>query len=123
MKFRIVDTYCFWWPVTVRIPDPDQAGAIVEQRFEARFQAVARERAKEITTAFAALETPQEREAHEFDLAKEFMVDWRDVEGADGKEVPFSQDSLIEALEYPWFRTGVYEAYTQAMSGEARVKN
>ena len=111
----------------MRIPDPDsdpdKAGAIVEQVFEARFQAVSRERAQEITAAFAALETQAEREAHEFDLAKEFMVDWRNVEGADGKEAPFSQDSFLKALGYPWFRTAVYEAYTQAMSGEARAKN
>ena len=123
MKFRLIDTYCFWWPVTVRLPDPDHAGGVVEQIFEARFQAVSRERAQELGAAFEALGTQAEREAHEFDMAQEFMIDWRQVEGAGGADVPFSRQEFLRALEYPWFRLAVYSAYTQAMSGEARAKN
>ena len=38
MKFMLTDTDQYWWPVTVRVPDPENAGQILEQEFEMQFE-------------------------------------------------------------------------------------
>ena len=52
------------------------------------------------------------------------MTGWRDVDGPDGEAMAFNEANLARVLRFPWFRTGVYLAYAEAMRGEeARIKN
>lgn len=124
MKFQLTDDYRYWWPVTVRLPDPNKPGAVVEQTFEARFKALPQYKAREIDAQLAALTTAKEREEHEHDVLREILEGWRGVEGPNGEDVDFNQGSLEMALQFPWFRMGVYEAYAASVRGdEARLKN
>ena len=114
--FRIVTKHLFWWPIVVRVPSPDLPGAIAEQTFAMQFEAITDERARAIEA------TPGEA----VDLAertKDFIVavsrGWRDVEDEDGVAVPFSPEALRSLAGFSWVRTGVIEAYRQAMAGEA----
>ncbi|WP_425417331.1 hypothetical protein [Oricola indica] len=115
MKFVLADEYTFWWPVTVRTPDPDKSGQIAEQSFEGRFKALADDRVK----ALAATRDDDELQT----MIRESLVDWRDVQGPDGKDVPFSGEALAQALRFPFFRLGVFAAIVDASSGKAAEKN
>lgn len=124
MKFVLTDDYRYRWPVTVRVPDPQKPGAFVEQTFEAEFRAMSEKRAREIDTAYAALERPEERAAHQHDVLREILTGWSGVEGEKGKDVPFSPKTLELALQFQMFRTAVYEAYAASMRGDGvRLKN
>ncbi|MES0879700.1 hypothetical protein [Roseibium sp. SCP14] len=118
MNFKITDTYRFWWPVTVRMPDPNNAGAIIEQKFEALFEALPEDRANEMDEAFAALETAKDRKAHQHDAIREILKDWRGVIAEDESEQPFTEDAREQCIQSTWFRIGVYDAYAQAMRAE-----
>ncbi|WFE92306.1 hypothetical protein K1718_13355 [Roseibium porphyridii] len=119
MDFKVTDIYRFWWPVLVRMPDPDHAGSIIEQKFEALFEALNDDRAAELDEAFEALETDKQRKAHQHDVIRTVMKDWRGVLTEDDSKQPFSSDVLDLCLKQNWFRIGVYEAYAQAMRAEA----
>ncbi|WP_282045536.1 hypothetical protein [Roseibium album] len=118
MKFAITDVFLFWWPVTVRMPDPEKAGKIVEQSFEAQFEALNEDQAHEIDAAFRNLESEEERRAHQHDVLRRVTKDWRGVLGADDKDQPFTSEAFDLCLKQGWFRAGMYEAYRQAMAAE-----
>ncbi|MCV0424669.1 MAG: hypothetical protein K5905_04290 [Roseibium sp.] len=118
MNFIVTDTYQFWWPVTVRMPDPEKAGAIIEQKFEALFEAMSDTKAKEMDAAFAGLETDEDRKVHEHDVIREVFKNWRGVIAEDGKDQVFTPDVLERCINHSWFRVGVYEAYAKAMRAE-----
>lgn len=119
MNFKITDTYRFWWPVTVRMPDQKNAGKIIEQKFEAYFEALSDERAKALDKAFNNLKTDEERQAHEHDVLREVLKDWKGVVGEDDQKQPFTAELREVCINNTWFRAGVYEAYRQAMRAEA----
>lgn len=119
MNFKITDTYRFWWPVTVRIPHPENAGAVIEQTFEGLFEALNDDKANELDEAFAGLETDEERKAHQHDVIRAVLKDWRGVVAEDESEQPFTSEALEQCIKNNRFRVGVYEAYAQAMRAEA----
>lgn len=116
--FKVVTKHLFWWPVTVRMPDPDEAGKLVSQSFEMQFLALPRDRAMAIDEAVSAL-PPEKRPAHIWDFIVEVSRNWRGVVNDDKQEVPFSAELLRLQLEFPWFGHAVAEAYSQASRGEA----
>lgn len=121
--FKVVSTHLFWWPVTVKMPDPDNAGRLSAQTFELRFEALPLDRARAIDAARAKLPA-EEQDAHAFDFLLEISKDWREVVDADGSPIPFTADGFQAQLSLPWFRDGVVAAYVQATSGqEARLGN
>lgn len=124
MQFVLIEEHLFWWPVTVSLPDPDRPGAVMEQAFEVQFLALPRDEAIAMDSAYAALKTHEEREAHEHDLLRRVVRDWKDVVDEKKAAVAYSEAMLDKALQFAWVRTGFYRAYAQAMSGEAaKVKN
>lgn len=124
MQFVLIEKHLFWWPVTVSLPDPECPGAVMEQSFEALFLALPRDEAIEMDAAYAALKTREEREAHEYDLLRRVVRDWKDVVDENNAVVAYSEAMLDKALQFAWVRTGFYRAYAQAMSGEAaKAKN
>lgn len=60
-KFVMTDKHLYWWPVTVRVPDPDNAGTFAEQSFEMQFEAQPREVLLACQERHAAATTDRER--------------------------------------------------------------
>ncbi|WP_428429543.1 hypothetical protein [Pararhizobium sp.] len=124
MNFCLVETYRYWWPVTVSIPDPKEPGKFVKQRLKVEFEAEDRDEAIARMDAIAAM-PPKEQADHEYDALKAIVKNWDDVMEADQKTpVPYSPENFEKAIKFNWFRTAIYRAYGESMSGdEARLGN
>lgn len=116
--FKVITKHLFWWPVTVRMPDPSDAGKLTVQTFAMRFETLSRGRAQQLDEELSTL-AEAERAARDVDLVMEISRDWRDVVDAEGQPVAFSADALKAQLAFPWFRLAVEEAYGQASRAEA----
>ena len=136
--FRFVKSLTFWWPVTVREPDPDQPGAMVEQSFEAQFRLIDDARVKASRQARRALMdrlTPDmsagdieaiqdEIDAHDRAALAEVLADWRDICDGDGLPIPFSGPAFEELYGERRFRAALTRAYGEAIAEDGgRVKN
>ncbi|MBO0662153.1 hypothetical protein LQ948_04770 [Jiella sp. MQZ9-1] len=44
--FVLTDSYRYFWPVTVLIPNPDRPGQTIEQSFDIEFEAIPLEEAE-----------------------------------------------------------------------------
>ncbi|WP_102226873.1 hypothetical protein [Acidimangrovimonas sediminis] len=124
MDFRLVDEYLYWWPVVVRIPDPDpkRAGKVIEQTLKLQFRATDRDEAIAAQKDYEQLQTAAERADHEYQQLVDVCRNWSGVvsgggSGSDG-EVPFSAANLTAALQKSWFRIAVFQAYRDSLSGE-----
>lgn len=116
--FTIAPKRLFWWPVTVKIPHPENAGEFQEHGFEAQFEALPLDRAKDLDDARNRL-PERDRAARSYDFLFEIVRGWRDVVDADGEAVPFSREAFEAQLNYAWFRTAVLAAYEAAVTGQA----
>lgn len=116
MQFKIAETRTYWWPVTIKLPDPEKSGRIVTESFDMQFEAIPRDEALEISEKIDAL-PPEERPAHQHDLLLRVCKNWRNV--FDGKdEVRFSEENLRLMLQFSWHRIGIYEALNNSAIGE-----
>jgi hypothetical protein len=123
-KFVMVSQHLYWWPVTVRLPDPDNAGKFVEQTFDMQFEALPREVAIEHQERYAEMTTDRERVEADKAQMRAVCRSWRGVIDATGADVPFSPARLDEAVGMSWFRAGVMRALAEASFGqEARAGN
>ncbi len=113
--FKVTKEHTFWWPVKVRLPDPDKAGAIKEETFNMRFRALAADRAKAIEADNANADIIDRSIASILEVA----LDWSDVVDDDRNPVPFTPEALTDALLYPFVRDGIVAAYAAAISGQA----
>jgi len=124
MKFVLAETYSYWWPVIIRAPHPDEPGKILERTLKVQFEPQPREEAIAAQEKYNTLETQRERDAHEVEQLMKVCKNWDDVVDADGGAVAFTPDNAAKALNIGWFRTGVYRAYSESLSGEeARLGN
>lgn len=126
MDYQLTDTFTYWWPVTVRIPnpDPDHAGEIVEQTFKMQFMALDRDEQIAEQQKLDELTAVDDIKAHEHDLLRRVCKNWVGVVGDEKAPVGFSSDAFDKALQKGWFRQGVYDAFNESMSGEeARMGN
>lgn len=118
MKFVLVDRPRYWWPVTVRVPDENDAGKIKSQTLKVLFEPKPRAEAIAAQEAYTKLKTERERADHEKEQLLDIVKDWDDVIGADKSPLAFKAEVLALAVEQRWFRDGVYFAYTQSLNGE-----
>jgi hypothetical protein len=116
--FVLVEKPVFWWPVKVATPDPATAGKIIEQEFDAQFEALSIEDAKKLQAG--ADQSVADGEAA---FLKRVVLNWRGIVAEDKSEVHFSAEALDRAMRFTWFRAALYSAYLAAIRGEARVKN
>lgn len=124
MKFTLAQTVRYWWPVTVRLPDPETPGKILEQQLQVLFEPKGRDEAIAAQEAYAQLDSAKERSAHEHRELADVVKGWDDVVDEEKAPIPFSEEALSRALQFSWFRAGVYEAYAQSLNGEeARLGN
>ena len=108
----------------MKLPDPDNAGKIIEQEFEIEFVAVDRDEAKDMDAKKAELNTADDLLSHDIEMLKSITNSWSGIEDASGNQIPFNSKNIDQVLNNSWVRKAVVIAYAQAMAGEeARVKN
>ncbi|WP_347268182.1 hypothetical protein [Paracoccus sp. (in: a-proteobacteria)] len=123
MQFKLAETYRYWWPVTVRVPDPETPGRFVKQGFRVLFEPLDREAQLAEAEKSAALKTMRELVDHEIENALRVVRNWEGVVGDDGI-LPFSEEMLKRALRHSWFRDGLQQALKESLAGEeARLGN
>lgn len=126
MKFKVIDEYTYWWPVTVEMPDREKAGKIITQSFTMKFQAMPADEGEAMIKEIAALPLEEQKKRQHEELLR-VCKDWRDVtDEIDGKEqdVPFSEAALRANLQFSWFSRGLYKAYARSLApDEARKGN
>lgn len=113
----------YWWPVTVRLPDPENPGAILERKLKVLFQAESQDEAFAHQEGYAKLKTARERLEHERSQLLRVCKDWSDVVDADKRPVEFNEKNFRAALQQSWFRTGVHRAYAESLNSEAQAGN
>lgn len=119
MKFILSPTDRYWWPVIVRIPDPQNPGQILEQTFKAEFEPLTPEEESRAAEVAAGLNSMREILDHSIAQAARVVKNWDGVVDELANPVPFSPEMLRLALGKTWFRIGVNEAYQQSLKGEA----
>ncbi|WP_319414417.1 hypothetical protein [uncultured Cohaesibacter sp.] len=115
MKFKLTDTDQYWWPVTVRVPDPENAGKILEQEFEMLFEPEDQDTSINEAEKYVSLTTQRERVNHERDQLLRVCKNWRGLDG----DLPFTEKAFRKALNKSWVRIAIYQAYAQSLNGEA----
>lgn len=117
MKFVLVENPTYWWPVTIRIPDPSAAGKLIEQRMKVQFAPQNRDEALKRQEFYAALTTERDRIDAEMADMLDIVKGWDDVVDGNGNPVPFSADALRAALGKSWFRSGLNKALAESIVG------
>lgn len=124
MKFVLEASRRYWWPVKVRVPDPETAGKILEQTLKIQFEPKGRDESLSAQEVYENLHTAKERAEHEHAQLLEVCKAWDDVVDGDKSAVAFSEENFRAALQQSWFRTAVYQAYADSLNGnEARLGN
>lgn len=124
MKFKLSETCRYWWPVTVRQPDPERAGKFATSTLEVLFEPDTRDQVLADIETLTALATDVERVEHEINRYLRMIADWRNVVDDNDQPVPFSSAALRQALGRNWFREAVDRAFSDSVLGqEARLGN
>lgn len=123
MKFKITDTYTYWWPVDVILPDPEKTGKTIKQSFEVQFEAIDADESEKILEEIAKLPLEEQKKRQHAELFR-VTKNWRGVTDAKGEEEPFSEELLRKAMQRSWFSRALYKAYaTSLVPDEARKGN
>lgn len=127
MAFVLKQHYHFWKQVVIELPgESEDAEATESLSFRGRFLLLSQARLKEIATRMEGIAEQTENVITLYDLAKEVLTGWEQMEDEDGAEIPFSaeaQKMLLDIYGAPAF---VVKAFYEAMNGEQReekVKN
>lgn len=124
MKFVLATEHLYWWPVKVRLPDPDpkRAGKVIVQEFQMQFASIPSDEARELAEEIAALPEKEQRE-REFDLILRVARDWSGVFAQDG-ELTYSEELLKSMLQIGFYRLAILRAFNESLTGdEARKGN
>lgn len=117
-NYILADTSSFWWPVTVRRPDPETAGKLVEHSFKVKFQFRDQDQLFAEDELVMAQKGTRARAQKEREILVGRIEDWADVQDAAGNAVPFTREALDSELQKTWFRIGIYTAWGASMAGE-----
>ncbi|MES2207296.1 MAG: hypothetical protein V4525_10965 [Pseudomonadota bacterium] len=111
MPFVVTKKETFWWPVKIKlIADNDYS----EGEFNALFKHL---------SVSQFLELINDPNKNDFETMKSILVGWSDLKLADGSEVPFDAERLVEYNDIMGFTPSVLRAYYDAVNGAARIKN
>lgn len=119
MKFTLMKTASYWWPVTVRIPSQTKPGVWDEQKLKLHFVAQTRDDAVAAQAKYEKMRSISDRAAHESAQLADRVIGWEDVLDEDGAPIPFSADVFDQAMQHSWFRTAVARAYSDSQIGDA----
>ncbi len=124
MKFALLDSVTYWWPVSVRTPDTANPGKMIDQRLKVLFQPQDQDVAVAQHEKSLALKTAKEFAEHEYDGLTAIVMNWDDVVDAKGGAIPFSPETFRAACQKSAFRAAVWAAYHESQNGqEARLGN
>lgn len=119
MKFILGSTNSYWWPVTVRKPDPENPGKIMEQRFKALLKPQDQDEYFSEQEHIDQLRTAKARARAERESLARRIESWdADVVDGQGQPVPFTASNLDAALRMSWFRAGIWRALNESALGE-----
>lgn len=124
MKFVLADKPRYWWPVTVRVPDPENPGKVLEQTLKLLFEPRDQDAEKAEQERILKIENQAEALREERASLAAVIKGWDDVVSEDKSAIAFTPESIELALKQTWFRAAVWEAYYESQSGEeARLGN
>jgi len=109
MAFRLATKREVTWPVKVNVPVDD--GDTVESQFSVRFELLDQDEFNSLS------------ESDDVAFFTRVVIGFgADVQAENGDSLPFTPKNLQCLLNIPFVRVGLYQAYTEAVSGIA-VKN
>lgn len=114
MSLKISNSPTFFWPVTINTPV--DGGTFEKQTFDAEFK---RMKISEVEHMVASVQSGAVAGSV---AVRQFFVGWRGVVDGD-QPVPFSETALEQVLDIPGVAWGIFEAFKEAVSGRARLKN
>lgn len=114
--FRIEQDPVFWWPVTVRRPDPAKPGEFAEQKFEAQYRWLS-DRDYD-----ALLLECVEKQLLVSDVVPRVCVGFRHVQQADGSTLESSQNNLGLLLAQQGVARALWDTYRECRD-KAAEKN
>lgn len=120
VKFVVTKTHLYWWPVKVRMPNPDprRAGDVQEFTFKAQFEAIGTEEADEIIAELNALPAA-DRGKRQHDLLLRVVKGWNeDVIDEDKNPIEFSEAVFRDLLDMGWFAAGMWRAWGDSQRAE-----
>lgn len=119
MQFKLAQTYRYWWPVTVRVPDPENPGQIIEQQLKVQLVPLSQKDLDAAQDESVKLKTVREVNEHGIGQLLRVVRNWEGVVDDAGEPVPFTEDGLRLALQHAWFRAGIQKALHESQNGEA----
>ncbi|MBW8283320.1 MAG: hypothetical protein K0M55_06940 [Rhizobium sp.] len=122
-QFVVGEVVRYWWPVIVRIPDPEKAGQVLERKFEILFEPEDQDTAVETQLEYSAIASLKDRIEHERQQLLRVAKDWKGVLDKNRQPVLFSEENFRAALQQSWFRIGVNTALAESLAGQARLGN
>ncbi len=120
MKFVAVKEHRYWWPIRVKVPNPEPraAGTFLDQSFKAQFVSIPKDEAMALEREIRVL-PETERAGREHALLERVLVGWDDnIVDEEGKPVPFSIEQFRELMQSSWFRIGAYQGWNESVVGE-----
>lgn len=112
--FVLADSYRCLWPATAMVPDATQPGHVVEQKFKLLFEIMERDKVLELEEA-----SLKDGSDWRFTMLLQVIKGWEDIVDHDGAPVRFSDETFGHAMQFSWFRFAAFNAYSQAVNGEA----
>lgn len=119
MQFKLAQTYRYWWPVTVQIPDPENPGQFVAQDLRVQLEPMTQTEINAAQEDAAKLKTMRAVTDHGVRQMLRVIKSWDGVVGEDGQPLPFAPAALEQALQHPWFRAAINKALLDSQNGEA----
>lgn len=124
VKFVVTEQHLYWWPVKVRMPNPDprRAGDVQEFAFKVQFEAIGTEEADQIFAEGNALPA-DERARHQHDLLVRVTKGWNeDIIDEEKQPVEFTEGTLRKLLDMGWFAAALWRAWGESMRSEGGRK-
>lgn len=123
MHFKLAKTYRYWWPVTVRVPDPENPGKFLEQHLRLQLEPLSR--GQQVSGA-EDIQRLDLRGVYDYEIEKALdqIKNWEGVVDEDGEVAPFTRELLKQAMQFEWFRKAAGKALLESQNGEeARTGN
>jgi hypothetical protein len=92
--FQLDTKPTYWWPVVVRLPNPDKPGEITEHRFEAQFAWQSDDEHD------ALLADAHERKLNDTVAMATVLKGIRKIAGADGKPMESTPENIALVLQH-----------------------
>lgn len=124
-EFVLAGNDRYWWPIDVRVPDPENPGKFLVQRFEMQFEPLEQDDVLKQDAILEGITDPQERVQHDREQLRKICKNWRKGPvDQSGNQIPFTEENFNAALQKTWFRMAVYTGLNDSQLGrEARLGN